>query len=152
MFLSDQDARKLQRSYQKNSNGNYELKKQDQETLQELESIVGMPLAVLFSMTKEADKDLEQIKALLGSNQMTKDQILAGEEQAKQQMGLLVIREAVENCSISLLENATTFLNTLPLKSLPTLAETLAANSPATMDARVIITVIASIFAPVRNI
>ena len=65
---------------------------------------------------------------------------------------LLVIREAVENCSISLLENATTFLNTLPLKSLPTLAETLAANSPATMDARVIITVIASIFAPVRNI
>ena len=87
LFLSDQDARKLQRSYQKNSNGNYELKKQDQETLQELESIVGMPLAVLFSMTKEADKDLEQIKALLGSNQMTKDQILAGEEQAKQQMG-----------------------------------------------------------------
>ena len=71
LFLSDQDARKLQRSYQKNSNGNYELKKQDQETLQELESIVGMPLAVLFSMTKEADKDLEQIKALLGSNQMT---------------------------------------------------------------------------------
>ncbi len=87
LFLSEQDAKKLRDSYQELSNGNYELKLQRNVELEELERILGMPLVVMSSMTEETGMDMETLRTMLDSGQITKEQILETEEQAKKQMG-----------------------------------------------------------------
>lgn len=87
LFLSEQDAKKLRDSYQELSNGNYEFKLQRNVELEELERILGMPLVVMSSMTEETGMDMETLRTMLDSGQITKEQILETEEQAKKQMG-----------------------------------------------------------------
>ena len=87
LFLSEQDAKKLRDSYQELSNGNYELTLQENVELEELERILGMPLVVMSSMTEETGMDMETLRTMLDSGQITKEQILETEEQAKKQMG-----------------------------------------------------------------
>lgn len=46
-----------------------------------------MPLVVMSSMTEETGMDMETLRTMLDSGQITKEQILETEEQAKKQMG-----------------------------------------------------------------
>ena len=61
---------------------------------------------------------------------------------------LLVINEAVENLSISVLEYDTTLLNTLFLSVIPTLAANIDASNPAKIEAIIPITAYPNIVRP----
>lgn len=87
IFLSEDDAAKLKESYQELSDGNLELKLQKKEELQELEELLGMPMVVMASMTEQTGMDMDTLKALINSGQMTTEQILESEAQAKENMG-----------------------------------------------------------------
>lgn len=87
LFLSEEDAAKLRESYQKLSDGNLELTLRDKEDLQELEELLGMPMVVMSSITEQTGMDMDALKALINSGQMTTEQILESEAQAKENMG-----------------------------------------------------------------
>lgn len=87
LFLSEEDAAKLRDSYQKLSDGNLELTLRDKEDLQELEELLGMPMVVMSSMTEQTGMDMDALKALIDSGQMTREQILQSEAQAEENMG-----------------------------------------------------------------
>ncbi len=87
LFMSEGDATKLRESYQKLSDGNLELTLRDKEDLQELEELLGMPMVVMSSMTEQTGMDMDTLKALIDSGQMTTEQILDSEAQAKENMG-----------------------------------------------------------------
>lgn len=87
LFMSEGDAAKLRESYQKLSDGNLELTLRDKEDLQELEELLGMPMVVMSSITEQTGMDMDALKALINSGQMTTEQILESEAQAKENMG-----------------------------------------------------------------
>ncbi|MCI8859027.1 MAG: ABC transporter ATP-binding protein [Lachnospiraceae bacterium] len=87
LFMSEGDAAKLRESYQKLSDGNLELTLRDKEDLQELEELLGMPMVVMSSITEQTGMDMDTLKALIDSGQMTTEQILDSEAQAKENMG-----------------------------------------------------------------
>lgn len=87
LFLSNEDAGTLKASYQESSEGTYKLKVQSREEMQGLEELLGMPMVVMSSMAQEQGMDLDTIKALLDSGQMTTEQILQKEEEARENMG-----------------------------------------------------------------
>ena len=63
-----------------------------------------------------------------------------------------MIKDAVENLSISALEKLITFLNTFPRKSLPTPAPVLDARKPTIIAQTAMMKAIPIIFAPVLHI
>ncbi len=87
LFMSEGDAAKLRESYQKLSDGNLELTLRDKEDLQELEELLGMPMVVMSSITEQTGMDMDALKALIDSGQMTREQILQSEAQAEEKMG-----------------------------------------------------------------
>ena len=87
LFMSEGDAAKLRESYQKLSDGNLELTLRDKEDLQELEELLGMPMVVMSYITEQTGMDIYALKALINSGQMTTEQILESEAQAKENMG-----------------------------------------------------------------
>ncbi len=87
IFLSENDADKLRDSYEEGTEGIYKLKLHEEDEMRELEGILGMPMVVLFSMTEETGMDMDALKQLLESGQMTTEQILQAEAEAKEKMG-----------------------------------------------------------------
>lgn len=87
LFLSEEDVARLQESYQQADNGNYSLKDLQEEELQDLEAMLGLPMVVMSSMTQETGMEISDLKAMLDSGQMTKEQVLQAEEAAKEEMG-----------------------------------------------------------------
>lgn len=87
LFLSEEDAGIVRDSYKKSENGNYELDIHDKEEIEELETILGMPMLVMSSMTEQTGMEVSDLKIMLNSGQMTKEQVLEMEHAAKEKMG-----------------------------------------------------------------
>ena len=87
VFLSKEDAEQLKDSYKQDADGSYKLSVDEKEEIKELEELLGMPMVVMSSMTEETGMDMADLKELLNSGQMTKEQILQAEDQAKGKMG-----------------------------------------------------------------
>lgn len=87
LFLSEEDAERLQNSYEISDDGTYELAIRDDEGKEELEAILGMPMLVMSSMTEQTGMKVSDLKMMLDSGQMTKEQVLEMEQAAKEKMG-----------------------------------------------------------------
>lgn len=87
MFLNGDDAEIVRDAYSVNEEGNYELTQKEKEKLEELDEILGMPMVVMSSMTEETGMDMDTLRAMLDSGQMTTEQILAAEDEARDKMG-----------------------------------------------------------------
>lgn len=87
LFLSEEDAGWLQKSYEEADGGKYILKDLGKEEIEELEMMLGMPMVVMSSMTEEYGMAVSDLKSMLNNGQMTKEQILHAEKDAKENMG-----------------------------------------------------------------
>ncbi len=87
LFLSEDDAARLQDSYRQTEDGNYSLKDLQTEELQDLEAMLGLPMVAMSSVTQETGMEVGDLKAMLESGQMTKEQVLQAEDAAKENMG-----------------------------------------------------------------
>lgn len=87
LFLSEEDAARLQEFYQQSEDGNYSLKDLQKEQLQDLESMLGLPMVAMSSMTQEMGMEVSDLQAMLDSGQMTKEQVLQAEDAVKENMG-----------------------------------------------------------------
>ncbi len=87
LFLSEEDAARLQDSYEMTEDGNYRLKGLHKEELQDLEAMLGLPMVAMSSITQETGIEVSDLQAMLESGQMTKEQVLQAEEAAKANMG-----------------------------------------------------------------
>ena len=87
MFLTEDDTEIVRDAYSVNEEGNYELTQKEKEKLEELDEILGMPMVVMSSMTEDTGMDMDTLRAMLDSGQMTTEQILAAEDEAREKMG-----------------------------------------------------------------
>lgn len=87
VFLLDDQAEKVKDAYKENEDGNYELIPEKQEEIEELDDIIGMPMLIMSSIKEETGMDMDNIKALLQSGQMTKEQILEKEDEVEEKLG-----------------------------------------------------------------
>ncbi len=87
LFLSEEDAARLQEFYQQSEDGNYRLKDLQKEQLQDLEAMLGLPMVAMSSMTQEMGMEVSDLQAMLDSGQMTKEQVLQAEDAVKENMG-----------------------------------------------------------------
>ena len=87
LFLTQEEEEILRNSYQETEEGNYERSVQDKEELEDLDELVGMPLAAMFSMMEETGLDGKGLQALAESGQITREQMLELEEKAMEGLG-----------------------------------------------------------------
>lgn len=87
LFLSEEDAARLQEFYQQSEDGNYRLKDLQKEQLQDLEAMLGLPMVAMSSMMQEMGMEVSDLQAMLDSGQMTKEQVLQAEDAVKENMG-----------------------------------------------------------------
>lgn len=87
VFLSDEDAETVKDAYRKNEEGNYELTLKKKEEIENIDELLGMPMLVMSSVEEEAGMDMDTIKMLLESGQLTKEQIFQQEDAVEEQLG-----------------------------------------------------------------
>ncbi len=87
LLLPEQEERTLRDAYRKTDDGNYGLTGLEKEELEELEAFLGMPMVVMSSMEAEGEMGASDLKAMLNSGQMTKEQVLQAEKAAEEGMG-----------------------------------------------------------------
>ena len=87
VFLSDEDAETVKDAYCKNEEGNYELTLKKKEEIENIDELLGMPMLVMSSLEEEAGMDMDTIKMLLESGQLTKEQIFQQEDAVEEQLG-----------------------------------------------------------------
>lgn len=87
VFLSDEDAETVKDAYRKNEEGNYELTLKKKEEIENIDELLGMPMLVMSSLEEEAGMDMDTIKMLLESGQLTKEQIFQQEDAVEEQLG-----------------------------------------------------------------
>ena len=87
LLLPEQEERTLRDAYRKTDDGNYGLTGLEKEELEELEAFLGMPMVVMSSMEAEGEMGASDLKAMLNSGQMTKEQVLQAEKAAEEEMG-----------------------------------------------------------------
>lgn len=87
IFVPEEQVETVKKAYKKNAKGNYELVLKKEQEIEELDDILGMPMVTMSAMTEQDDMDMETLKAMLAGGQMTKDQLLATEDEAEESMG-----------------------------------------------------------------
>ncbi len=87
LFLSEEDAKRVQGSYEKSGDGVFQLIIRDEEELADLEAILGMPMLAMSSMTEQSGMKISDIKRMQNSGQVTKEQMLEMERAAEEKMG-----------------------------------------------------------------
>lgn len=107
VFMSDEDEKTLRDAYEKNDDGNYELTLKKKKDIDKIDELLGIPMLVMSSVEEETGMDMDAIKALLESGQLTKEQIFQQEDAVEEQLGdmsdtiisqkaLLVVQEEYE--------------------------------------------------------
>lgn len=87
IFVPEDQVETVKKAYKKNAKGNYELVLKKEQEIEELDDILGMPMVTMSSMAEQGDMDMETLKAMIAGGQMTKDQLLATEDEAEESMG-----------------------------------------------------------------
>ena len=87
LFLSQEDAAEFADNYTFSENGTYQLMAKDDETLEELDAMLGMPMVVLSGIRESDEIDIAGIKGMIESGAMTREQLLEMENQRKEEMG-----------------------------------------------------------------
>ncbi len=87
LFLEKEDEKILRDSYTKQENGNYRRNNINQEELEALDEMLGVPLAVMQSMMENMNLDGKTLQKMAEQGQITREQILKLEQQAMEGMG-----------------------------------------------------------------
>lgn len=87
LFVPEDQVDTVKGAYKKNAAGSYELVLEETEEIEQLNGILGMPMVTMSSMEEQGEMDMDTLKMMLESGQMTKDQLLATEDEAEERMG-----------------------------------------------------------------
>lgn len=87
LFLSEEDGGALRSAYAKNDAGNYVRAEMNQQELEELDELLGMPFVVMSSMREEMGMEPEDLRLMLDGGQIAKEQILEMVEKVRENMG-----------------------------------------------------------------
>lgn len=87
VFMTEEEIETIHAAFEQSDGGNYVLKETDQEMLEELDDIFGVPM-VIVSQMRESDPDtLAQIQGALAAGMITRQELLAQRDQALESMG-----------------------------------------------------------------
>lgn len=88
LFLSDSDADTVRSSYRQNDDGTWQLDSSLSSTRKsDLESILITPMALCYTAGQQEGSQLDMLPQAVATGQITRDQLLAMEDQALSQMG-----------------------------------------------------------------
>lgn len=87
MFLDEEGEQALRDSYTENAEGNFERVSMEEEELESLDGLLGMPFSAMSAMMEGMGLDHGGLKALFESGQLTREQMLELERQGMEGMG-----------------------------------------------------------------
>lgn len=87
MLLPEKDEATVRAAYTETDEGTYKLNETGQKEIEDLDSIMAMPLVSIHYAGQIPDFDLAQLKEAYGAGTVTKDQLLEMVDKAKAEMG-----------------------------------------------------------------
>jgi ATP-binding cassette subfamily B multidrug efflux pump len=87
LFLTDADSATVTAAYTQNSDGLYDLNTTNKDTINQLNSIFGLPMVILSSMTESGQMDTATLLQASKAGMVTKDQLMQARDTAKEKMG-----------------------------------------------------------------
>lgn len=85
-LMSDKDEAYVRNAYELNDNGRYERTTDDADKIEKLDKIFARPMAMLSGMKNSDEADIDQMMAGIQSGMITKDMMLAMEEESMDKM------------------------------------------------------------------
>lgn len=113
MFMTDEEIDRVQPYYTEDDSGIYVLNTKDKNVLEDMDSVLGMPMLIVASMEESGQADMNQIRQALDAGMMDKDDLIAKRNEAEasfgdmsesiiQQRAILLVKEEYEAVGIDL--------------------------------------------------
>lgn len=121
MLLEEEEEEKVKASYDLKEDGTYQLSVKDKESLKELEGIMSLPMVMLLQMKESGEMKPEDLKKMVESSMLEKEQILEIRRRAEEQMAdmsetmlkqmaALAVESEYEACGVDIGKYQTAYL------------------------------------------
>ena len=87
LFMTDKEEKEVQNAYTLNADGNMELTGEGEKERESLDPILGRAMLMMSTMEESGKINASQLKALVDSGQMTREQLQQAEAQAMDKFG-----------------------------------------------------------------
>ena len=123
LFMTDEEIQKVEPYYSEDEAGNYELNTKDKEILEEMDSVLGMPMLILASIEESGEVDVNQVRQAVAAGMVSKEDMIAKRDEIEasfgdmsesivQQKAVLLVKEEYEALGMNLDEIQMGYLKT----------------------------------------
>ena len=113
LFMTDDEIRQVAPYYSEDAEGNYVLNTEDKEILDQMDSILGMPMLIIASLEESGEMDISQIRQAVDAGMVSKEDMIAKRDEIEasfgemsesivQQKAILLVQEEYEALGMNL--------------------------------------------------
>lgn len=113
LFMTDDEIRQVAPYYSEDAEGNYVLNTEDKEILDQMDSILGMPMLIIASLEELGEMDISQIRQAVDAGMVSKEDMIAKRDEIEasfgemsesivQQKAILLVQEEYEALGMNL--------------------------------------------------
>ena len=113
LFMTDEEIQQVEPYYSEDEGGNYVLNTNDKEILDQMDSILGMPMLIIASLEESGEMDINQIRQAVDAGMVSKEEMVAKRDEIEasfgdmsesivQQKAILLVKEEYEALGMNL--------------------------------------------------
>ena len=113
LFMTDEEIQQVEPYYSEDEEGNYVLNTNDKEILDQMDSILGMPMLIIASLEESGEMDINQIRQAVDAGMVSKEEMVAKRDEIEasfgdmsesivQQKAILLVKEEYEALGMNL--------------------------------------------------
>ena len=113
LFMTEDEIQQVAPYYSEDAEGNYVLNTEDKEILDQMDSVLGMPMLIIASLEESGEMDINQIRQAVDAGMVSKEDMIAKRDEVEasfgemsesivQQKAILLVQEEYEALGMDL--------------------------------------------------
>ena len=113
LFMTEEEIEQIEPYYSEDEEGNYVLNTKDKDILDEMDSVLGMPMLIIASIEESGEMDINQIRQAVDAGMISRKEMVAKRDEVEasygdmsesiiQQKAILLVKEEYEALGMNL--------------------------------------------------
>ncbi len=113
LFMTEEEIEQIEPYYSEDEEGNYVLNTKDKDILDEMDSVLGMPMLIIASIEESGEMDINQIRQAVDAGMISRKEMVAQRDEVEasfgdmsesiiQQKAILLVKEEYEALGMNL--------------------------------------------------
>ena len=113
LFMTEEEIQQVEPYYSEDEEGNYVLNTKDKDILDEMDSVLGMPMLIIASIEESGQMDINQIRQAVDAGMVSREEMVAKRDEVEasfgdmsesiiQQKAILLVKEEYEALGMNL--------------------------------------------------